>query len=131
MAKRALGNSDGNSDGRDKLKENFNKDKNRPNTMYKVTIKDWQDMIRVRTHSFLNTQEYKIFRDLFEEYKSKYNVAQTINLIENVFRNLQAGNKHIMNNPKWHSEMKSFCKLETIRLNKIIKDKYEEKEGKK
>ena len=27
MAKRAFGNSDGNSDGRDKLKENFNKDK--------------------------------------------------------------------------------------------------------
>ena len=69
--------------------------------MDKVTIKDWQDMIRVRTQLFLNTQECKIFRDLFEQYKSKYNVAQSIRLSENAFRNLKAGNKHIMNNPKW------------------------------
>ena len=123
MAKRALGNSDGNSDGRDKLKETFNKDKNRPNSMDKVTIKDWQDMIRVRTQLFLNTQEYKIFRDLFEEYKTKYNVAESIRLSENAFRNLKADNKYIINDPKWHSEMRNFCKMETTRLNKVIKDK--------
>ena len=42
--------------------------------MDKMTIKDWQDMIRVRTQLFLNTQEYKIFRDLFKKYQSEYNV---------------------------------------------------------
>ena len=58
------------ADDRDKLKENFDKDKNRPNLMDKVTSKDLQDMIRVRTQLCLNTQEYKIFRDLFEKFKS-------------------------------------------------------------
>ena len=80
-------------------------------------------MIRVRTQLFLNTQEYKIFCDVFEEYKSKCNVAKSIRLNENAFRNLKAGNKHIMNNPKRHSEMKNLCKMKTTRLNKIIKDK--------
>ena len=68
--------------------------------MDKVTIKDWQDMIPVRTQLFLNIQEYKICCDLFEEFKSKYDVTQSIRLSENALRNLKAGNKHIMNNPK-------------------------------
>ena len=131
IAKRALGKGKDNTDGRDELKEHFNKDKNRPNTLDIVTIKEWKDMIRARTQLFLNNEKYEIFRDLFEKYKTKYNVKPTIRLSENAFKNLKTGNKHVMNNPAWHNEMRNFCKIETDRLNKMIKEKSNKKKDTK
>ena len=55
----------------------------------------------------------------------------SIRLSENAFRNLKAGNKRMMNNPNWHSEMRNFCEMETTRFNKVIKDKSQQKEARK
>ena len=122
MAKRALGKSKNTSNdaGGDQLQEKFNKDKNKPNELDEVTIRNWKDMIRARTQLFLDNTKFKIFRDLFESYKIKYNISSNIKLTENAFSNLQR-EKHVMNNVKWHNEMRNFCKIETERLSKLIK----------
>ena len=54
IAKRPLGKGKDNTDGRDELKEHFNKHKNRP-------IKEWKDMIRARTELFLTMKNMKYF----------------------------------------------------------------------
>ena len=75
---------------------------------------------RARTQLFLDNTKYKIFRDLFESYKHQYSVNSSIKLTENAFANLQR-EKHVMNNVNWHNEMRNFCKIETEKLNKLIK----------
>ena len=37
-------------------------------------------------------------------------LQQSIRLSENAFRNLEAGNMHVMSNPQSHTEMKNLCK---------------------
>ena len=53
-------------------------------------IKDCQDMTCVRTQLFLNTPKYTIFRNLFQEYKSNYNVAESMRLSENALTNFDS-----------------------------------------